>query len=227
MGKFFKFVLNIILILVLLFSGFSIYKKLEDYKKASDTYEDLRKEKEISKEKLLAINSDYKLWLEISETNIDYPVVQGKDNEFYLHHDFNKEKSGSGTIFMDYRNDYYKDENVIFYGHNMRNKSMFNNLQKFKDEEFFNNNNLIKIHTGGGTDTYEVFSVYVTKSNTDYLDVEFDETNSFEDYIETVSKKSMYPYKGTVTSSDKIITLSTCSYEFDNARTVVHAKLID
>ena len=231
MGKIIKLLINLILISVLLVSGSLIYKKISDYKKADEVYDELREEETgktvISPERLKSIYSDYKVWLEVENTNIDYPVVQTKDNEFYLKHDFNKDKSPSGTIFMDYRNDYDTDRNTIFYGHNMRNKTMFNQIQKFKDEKFFSENNLVKVHTNNGIDTYEVFSVYVTDSNTDYLDVEFENIMVFGEYINDVKEKSIYPYKGYVSADDKIITLSTCSYEFDDARTVIHAKLID
>jgi sortase B len=79
----------------------------------------------------------------VDNTNIDYPVVQGSDNEFYLSKYLYKNNLLSGSIFMDYRNDFDRDENVIIYGHNMRNKTMFSELEKFKEEDFFYKDNKI------------------------------------------------------------------------------------
>ena len=127
-----KFILNIILISILIFSGYNIYLKLDDYKKADELYDELRNinnnvDNNVStnnknkKPDLTNINSDFRGWIVVEGTNIDYPFVQGKDNNYYLHHDFNKNKSNSASIFMDYRNDYQNDKNTILYGHNMRN----------------------------------------------------------------------------------------------------------
>lgn len=91
---------------------------------------------EDSKEnKLKAINPDYKLWINIPNTDIDYPVVQGKDNDFYLNKNFNKEKSESETIFIDYRNHINLDteKNIVFYGHHMKDGTMFNQINKYKN----------------------------------------------------------------------------------------------
>lgn len=232
-----KFILNIILISILIFSGYNIYLKLDDYKKADELYDELRNinnnvDNNVStnnknkKPDLTNINSDFRGWIVVEGTNIDYPFVQDKDNNYYLHHDFNKNKSNSASIFMDYRNDYQNDKNTILYGHNMRNKSMFNNIVKFKDEKFWKENNKIIIYTPSSIDTYEVFSTYVTDSKDDYLTTNFTDISEFSKYLNEVKQKSIYKYNKEVNPSNKIITLSTCSYEFDDARTVVHGTLI-
>lgn len=77
------------------------------------------------------------MWLNISNSNIDYPVVQGMDNDFYLNHSFYKEESISGTLFIDYRNNIDSDKNIVIYGHHMKNETMFHDLNFFKEEEFF------------------------------------------------------------------------------------------
>ena len=113
MKKLIKILINIILTLILIFSCFSIYIKLSEYKKADKVYTDIREN--IQKEnqnkdkyqQLYNENKDYRLWIKINNTNIDYPVVQGSDNEFYLTHDFYKNPLSSGSIFMDYRNKNY------------------------------------------------------------------------------------------------------------------------
>ncbi len=225
-------IINLILIAVLIYSGYNIYLKLTEYKEADMVYEELRdlnKAEEINsrKEDLSNINEDFRFWLEVENTNIDYPVVQGKDNNYYLKKDFKNNTNGSGSIFMDYRNDYSIDKNTILYGHNMRNKTMFSRIEKYKEKEFFKENNKINVYTNYGIDVYEVFSVYATEPGFDYLDTSFSDDNTFLKYAQTVSDKSIYKYNGEVLASDKIITLSTCSYEFKDARTVVHGKLIE
>lgn len=112
-----------------------IKDKRDDNLLNSETEEE---EKSDDNEKvLLAINNDYKFWLSITNSNINYPVVQGTDNYFYLNHNFNKEKSISGTLFIDYENNIESDKNIVIYGHHMKNNTMFNNLNYFKNEDFF------------------------------------------------------------------------------------------
>ena len=225
MKKFIKTLINILLISILAYSGYNIYIKLKDYKKADKIYTQLQETNKTKNENLSNINPDFKFWISVDNTNIDYPVVQSSDNYFYLYKDFYKNKLNSGTIFMDYRNKYPNDRNIILYGHNMQNDTMFNNLEKFKDENFFKSNNKIRLLDKGKEYVYEVFSVYVTDTSYNYLDTEFDTDKDFLDYINKAKEKSLIPSNAEFKSLDKIITLSTCSYEFDGARTVVHAYL--
>ena len=227
MRKFIRTLINLILISILIFSGYNIYTKLSEYKKADNVYTELREKSQESNkyEKLSSINSDYRFWLKVNNTNIDYPVVQGKDNDYYLNHDFNKDYLASGSIFMDYRNDFENDKSIIIYGHHMRNKTMFGELANFKDESFFKENNKIKIEYKGKTYTYEIFSVYIADSSEDFLEINFNNDIEYENYINEIINKSLYKTNSTVSVDDKIITLYTCSYEFNGARTIVNAKL--
>lgn len=238
-----KKIANVILIAILAFSSFQIASKLVDYKKSEKLYSDIQnivESTEVNKveesednistyEKLKAINSDYKFWVEVENTNINYPVVQGSDNSYYLKKDFNKNYSSAGTIFMDALNNFEVDNNTVLYGHNMNNKTMFNNITLFKKENFFNQNNKIKIRHNEDEKEYiyEVFSVYHSDNTFDYNTVRFGEGYSFTNFIDDIKKKSMYKKNIEVTESDKILTLSTCSYEFKGAKTTVHAKLIE
>lgn len=223
MKKFLKYLINIVLIAILIYSGYNIYNKLTQYKKADKTYTEVRTEK---KETLKSKNPDFKFWLKVDNTNIDYPVVQSKDNTYYLNKDFYDQDSNSGSIFMDYR-DNPNSQNIILYGHNMRNKTMFNNLLEFKDQDFFNQNNKIRVIKDGKEYIYEVFSAYTIDEGYDYLIPNFSNSESFKQYIKDIKEKSLFKSNLDVNTNDKIITLSTCSYEFDDARTVVHAKLIN
>lgn len=229
MKKLIKLLINIILIILLIYSSLSIYTKLFEYKKADTVYTDIKEnaKNENKHQQLYNKNADYRFWIKIKNTNIDYPVVQGSDNEFYLTHDFYKNTLPSGSIFMDYRNSFENDKSVIVYGHHMRNKTMFGELVNFKNESFFKENNLIEIEYKGKTYTYEVFSVYVADLvNKDYLKTSFNTSTEFKNYLNYITERSIYKSNINIDISDKIITLYTCSYEFKDARTIVHAKLI-
>ncbi|MDB0438416.1 class B sortase [Clostridioides difficile] len=225
MKKLYRAIINIILILVIIYSGFNIYLKLNKYNQDTKVSAQLQK-KENKKEELSKINKDFKFWLSVDNTNINYPVVQSKDNSYYLDKDFYGKKSISGTLFMDYRNKSLDDQNVIIYGHNMKNKTMFNNLNKFKDEDFFKENNRIKITMDEKEFLYEVFSAYIVESDYDYLKTSFNSESDYQKYIDAITSKSLYESNIKVSSNDKIVTLSTCTYEFDDARMVIHGKLV-
>lgn len=191
---------------------------VNEYTKQKNTYNTLKKK-----------NEDYVFWVSVDNTNINYPVVQTSNNSTYLKTGFNKKKSSSGTIFMDTLNNFMTDKNVVLYGHNMNNKTMFNNLTKFKDRNFFNKNNKIRIkNTSNGREyIYEVFSVYHSDNNFNYNTVVFNDNYSFDSYLKDIQEKSMFKKNIDVSSRDKIITLTTCSYEFKGAKTSVHAKLVE
>lgn len=178
-----------------------------------------------NQEELKSINNNYEMWIEIPNTKINYPIVQGKDNEYYLKHNFKSESNMSGTIFVDCNNNIDEDKNIIIYGHNMRNGTMFNNITKFKEESFFNNNNTINIIRNNILYQYEIFSIYVEDESKVSLDIEFTDNDAFVNYALNEASKSMYNKNIIITEEDKIITLVTCSYEYTGARTILVGKL--
>ena len=178
-----------------------------------------------NQEELKSINNNYEMWIEIPNTKINYPIVQGKDNEYYLKHNFKNESNMSGTIFVDCNNNIDEDKNIIIYGHNMRNGTMFNNITKFKEESFFNNNNTINIIRNNILYQYEIFSIYVEDESKVSLDTEFADNDAFVNYALNEASKSMYNKNIIITEEDKIITLVTCSYEYTGARTILVGKL--
>lgn len=219
-----KLILNIMLVAILVLAGSKLSVKAFELKKSEDLRNELKtiSESEILKSK----NEDYRFWLNVDGTKVDYPVLQSTDNDFYLNHDFKKEASKSGSVVLDFRNDSLNDKNTIIYAHNMKDGSMFGDLKEFKKEEFFNNHGKITINNNDEISTYEIFSVYVRNNSTDYLKVDF-EGDEFEEYLNDIQERSMHKSDVEVNTDDKIITFSTCSYEFKNARLVIHAKLID
>lgn len=237
-----RFTINIILLAIISFSvteiaikGWQYYKadrtysKAEEFKPAAENSEEgnvINEENEDNYKKLKDINSDYKLWISIPEFEIEYPVVQGDDNEFYLHNDFYKNKSSSGSIFLDYRVDVEGDKNLIIYGHNMKNGSMFNKITKYKEADEFKKGK-IKIIENNMEYTYEVFSVFVEDENSHALKNKFNSVAEYDEYIDELKEKSMFKKEVKNTDYENIITLYTCSYEYDGARTIVVATLVN
>ena len=218
-------IVNIVLILIIFICIYNISEKLIEYNKADNSYEKIRVEKE--EENLYDKYEDYRGWIKIDNTNINYPIVQGKDNSFYLDKDINKNYLSSGSIFMNYLNHGFNDENTVLFGHHMRNKTMFAQLEKYKEKEFFQNDNDIKIEVENDKVlTYKVFSVYVTDANDNYIKTNFDNKSEYKEFLDKIKNKSIYKSDINVDENDKIITLSTCSYEFNDARMVVHGKLL-
>lgn len=218
-------IVNIVLILIIFICIYNISEKLIEYNKADNSYEKIRVEKE--EENLYDKYEDYRGWIKIDNTNINYPIVQGKDNSFYLDKDINKNYLSSGSIFMNYLNHGFNDENTVLFGHHMRNKTMFAQLKKYKEKEFFYGDNDIVIEVENDKVLkYKVFSAYVTDSKDNYIKTNFDDKAQYKEFLEDIKNKSLYKSDIDVNENDKIITLSTCSYEFNDARMVVHGKLL-
>ena len=161
----------------------------------------------------------------VDGTNINYPVVKGKDNSFYLDHDINGNLKTSGWVFMDYRNDSkLSDDNTIIYGHNLANKTAFGSLDNlFEDKWFKESNHLIVVRNKKKKYVYKVFSVYESSPETYYL-----QNNVYEEYLEflnTLKSRSIYDFKIKLNEKDRILTLSTCTSDNKN-RKVIHAVKI-
>ncbi|KKY02187.1 MULTISPECIES: class B sortase [Paraclostridium] len=226
-----RWLVNLILLIILLFSSYKIISKFMQYSKADKAYYKLYKIKESQQNNnnsvdLSYINKDYRGWLDVGGTNIHYPIVQSSNNEFYLNKDMDKNYLESGSIFLDFQNDKFNDSNTVLYGHSMRNGTMFGQLKKFKDEKFFTKHKTISIsESNGNILNYTIFSAYVTDSSNIYNKTSFDSKEDFNNFFNKIKKDSLFKSLVNVDSEDKILTLSTCSYEFDNARMVVHARL--
>lgn len=173
-------------------------------------------------------NPDIIGWIRIPGTNIDYPVVLGEDNRFYLDHDINRDQSRNGSIFMDYRNNAgLGQKHTILYGHHTRDHTMFTDLMKYKVQAFSQKNTIIEYYTRNRKTTWKIFAAYVTAVDFYYIQTIFPTAVSFSRFLESIRSRSKFSHPVDVTPQDQILTLSTCTYEFENARFVVHAVLID
>ena len=183
----------------------------------------------VSYQKLLGKNSDTVGWLTVPGTKIDYPVLKGTDNSYYLQRNFNRAKDSNGWIFMDYRNgDQELDSNTIIYGHNRYYSGvMFGTLNNVTKKRWLNNesNHYITFNTMYQSMTWKVFSIYSIDVTSDYLYINFENDETYQNFINLIKGRSNYQFNTEVTTKDKILTLSTC---LDNdKRLVVHAVLIN
>lgn len=183
---------------------------------------------------LYAINPEIVGWIKINGTNLDVQVVQAADNEKYLKTDFYGKKSRYGCPYLDYRSDakYLNDNNVI-YGHHMSDGLMFSNLDKYKTIEGYKQSPIIQYDTIYQTYYFKIIAAFVTNSlpedDNDYVFnytvSDFSSDDSFMSFVEEIQKRSIFNTNVNVLPDDKLITLSTCSYEFQKARLVVVGRL--
>ena len=176
---------------------------------------------------LILKNSDTVGWINVNGTNINYPFVKYTNNKFYLNHSFNKSKNSAGWIFMDYRNSKdISDKNTIIYGHAMLNETMFGSLKNTIKKSWYEDksNHYITIYTEKEKIIWQIFSIYYIEKDSFYLQTEFDDKDTFKEFINIIYKRSKIKFDADISSDDKILTLSTCYSK--NKRLVVHAKLI-
>ena len=171
-------------------------------------------------------NPDVVGWVKVNGTNINYPFVQANDNKYYLTHSFNKSYNAAGWVFLDYRNNNTNNKNTIIYAHGRTDKTMFGTLRKVLNNGWLNNTNnfVIKISTELENSLWQIFSVYHIPTTSDYLKTDFNDDNEFQDFISMIISRSSHNFNTNVTSTDNILTLSTCYSNSD--KMVVHAKLI-
>lgn len=240
-----KRILNIaiylILFLILICSGFKLYFWYKDKKNNDETTEQLKNNVKLEKikkdnsnnekyivdfKKLKSENSDVVAYIKVNNTNIEYPIVKTSNNNFYLNHSFDKSKNSRGWIFADYKNKFDNtDKNIVIYGHNMRDESMFGSLKNILNEEWYNNaeNNNITFLTEKGNYIYKVFSIYKIESEDYYIKTNFKNDEDYEKFLNTIKNRSIKNFDINLNINDKIITLSTCANN-NKYRIVLHAK---
>ena len=174
-----------------------------------------------------AINSDVKAWLTIFDTQISYPVVQTDDDETYLHRTFEGKSNASGCLFISQYNTGFDDPNTVIYGHNMKNGSMFHELVSYKDEKFFQKHRYGVLYTPEKTYWLDIFAAYVVSADGGFDQVLFssdeEEAAFFEKLLDRAPQQLGYKAEALA----PILTLSTCTYEYNDARFVVHARIME
>lgn len=232
-------VIYIMLLSILLYSGIKIYKWYKDKTNNNKIAEQIRdtviveeknedenkEESKVDFNKLKEQNSDAVAWIKVNNTNIEYPVVKGSNNSFYLNHSFDKSNNSAGWIFADYRNKFDNtDKNIVIYGHNMKDNSMFGSLKNILNSDWYDNeeNTNIILYTENEKCIYKVFSIYKIESEDYYIKKEFSDDNNFEQFVNTIKKRSIKEFNTDVSKDDNILTLSTCANN-NKYRIVLHA----
>lgn len=237
---------------VFLYAAYNLYHIYSEYKKGTDEYDQIEEMAvtdrdpdsvetagpeaqpeppiEVDFDRLKSINEDVIGWIYIDALeDVSYPVVQGEDNETYLHTTYEKNYNFAGTIFVDYENSSdFSDCNTLVYGHNMKNGSMFGHLKKFaEDEELYRKDRYFWILTPEKNYRYEIISAYTTGVNSDTYTLFKGPGTEFEKYLDTILGYSELKTESTdLTIKDKIVTLSTCTGN-ESTRFVVQGKRVN
>ena len=175
---------------------------------------------------LLDVNSDLVGWVSVPGT-IMIILLYRPTTMIFTSDGISISRLPAGAIFMDYRSDSKgQGRHTILYGHHMRNGTMFKELEKYKNAEFFEQNGYVRFDTLFAEIEWEVFSVYITDTTFPYIQVSFSSDEEYVDFIKRIQNKSIYQKDIELNAEDQILTLSTCTYEYDDARFVVHARRI-
>lgn len=183
------------------------------YEQAEDIYNALQK-----------VNEDVIGWISISDTEVDYPVVQAKDNTYYLNHNIEKEYSSRGSIFLDCQN-VEGDSHIVLYGHNMMDGGMFGDMEQYVEEEYYDIHPIIEFDMYGKKMQWEIFSVHFFDSEPQQ--VKFTDDIEFLKYVDGMIEKSIYGTEVDVNKDDIVLTISSCASRSSDERFVLHAKLIE
>ena len=234
-------IITILLIGLVLISSYLIFKEKKQNEKQENTFEDLieiveenienQEERKIDINKLYEENKDIVGWLKIDNTTINYPIMQNiNDPNYYLHRDFYKNYSSYGTPYMAKQCNLNSD-NIVIYGHHMKNNKMFGELEKYKSKDFYNNHKIITFTTLEKEYSYEIFAVFKTTVYTKntfryYENINFENKKMYNDFINICKDKSLYQTDIEIKDKEKLITLSTCEYSNKNSRLVIVARKI-
>lgn len=248
-------ILLILCVGAFLFAGYKLVSKQLEYRASEKTYDSLAEQfvKTGNKDKKEAdgedeivldpeispVNVDFKqlqadypdivAWLYCPETAINYPVCQYDDNAYYLNRLPNGQYNSGGTLFVDCLNQKnFADPNTIIYGHHMNDGSMFAKLVDYAYQDYYDKHPVMYLNTPKYNYRIELFAGYVTSA--DALDttyrISFTDDNEYNNVIDQIIAQSKFTSDVKPEPGDKILTLSTCTYEYDNARFVVQGKMV-
>ncbi len=191
-------------------------------------YQRIRKLLNINFDRLTSINPDAIGWIFSENTQISYPFVQGRDNAYYLTRLVSNEVNKLGSIFMDYRNRRdFSDGHTLIYGHNTKDGSMFNDLERYKDPNYFPDHNTIYVLTAEQIYRVDVFAAYMTTpQKIGQIDFNFDTQEAREQYISEARRLSNFQSEVVLSEEDRIVSLFTCDYATEDTRYVVIGKLV-
>lgn len=190
-------------------------------------------ERMLKVEELQKENSDIVGWIEIEDTNINYPVLQATDNSFYMNHNYKKEENTYGSIFLDKDYDWnIPSSNLLLYGHNLQNGSLFHDILNYKDKSYYKEHPTIRFTTENKDSEFEIISAFYSrvyyKSEKNvfryYYFVNADNEEEYNEFVDSAKEASIYDTGKTAEYGDQLITLSTCSYHTEDGRFAVVAR---
>lgn len=222
------------LVIIMFFSAWKIYSIVKDYKDNQSVYDVLTEQSrdgeftgDIDFEALRKINPDVIGWLYYKDSLIDYPVVKGSDNDYYLYRMFDGTYSAFGTLFVDAITDNpFKQFNTIVYGHHMRNGSMFGHLIRLKDPSYAEEHPRMELITPEGKFHLEIAAFLNQPSDSNIYTTNIRDIGGRQSYLETVEKLASYTTGVAIEPTDRIVILSTCAYEYKDARYMVICKMV-
>ncbi len=217
--------------------GLKILKGIHEYSSGNDAYSEIQKiamqqtsdEKKYNRidfDSLKQVNQDVIGWLTLNDTVIDYPVVKGNDNDYYLNHLFTGEINSLGTLFVDYRNnDPFMDQLTVIYGHSMLNGSMFFILERYKNQSFYEEHQEFVFETPDQTYTFEPIAGKVMDAKIPFLQFNFNTEEEYVNYIKEYISTSTFRSYVDFEKTDKTVMLIKCSADYEDARYVLLCKV--
>ena len=219
---------------IVVFSGYRVYKIMHDYKVNRDIYSRIAETAmpegfngEIDFDALRKINPDIVGWLYYESTNINYPIVQGKDNDYYLHISFDGTWTLGGTLFADaITEEPFNQFNTIVYGHHMQDHTMFGDIKELKDPEYCKEHPQFELITPEGKYHLKICAFVHQPSDSAIYTTNFHDEEGKQEYINLIKSLATYITTEEMTDEDRLVILSTCAYEYQEARYMVVGKMI-
>lgn len=183
---------------------------------------------EVDFTELLKENSDTVGWIIVHDTNINYPVVQTNDNDYYLNHAYDKTSNSAGWVYADFRDNFNVfSKNMVIYGHGRKDKIMFGSLTRALDKKWYTKqeNQIIQLSTLKYNTMWQIFSIYTIPAESYYIMTDFESNSEYAAFLGEMLNRSIYNFNVNLSTDDKILTLSTC-YNDNGIRLVVQAKLV-
>lgn len=217
---------------IMLVSGWRVFTILRNYQADRSVYNKISEaagdaEEKIDFDALKRINPDVIGWLYYKDTPIDYPVVKGENNEVYLSMLFDRTWGGCGTLFADCVTIApFKQFNTIVYGHHMKDGSMFACLKELRDKEYCKKNPKLQLSTPEGVFDLEIYAFLNEPSDSNIYLTNMDDEEGKQAYLDLINSLADYTTDVKVTTDDRLVMLSTCAYEFENARYIIACKMV-
>ena len=219
---------------IVVFSGYRVYKIMHDYKVNRDIYSKIAElampqgfTGDIDFDALREVNPDIVGWIYYEGTNINYPIVQGEDNDYYLHISFDGTWTLGGTLFADaITEDPFNQFNTIVYGHHMQDHTMFGDIKELKDPEYCKEHPQFELITPAGKYHLRICAFVHQPSDSAIYTTNFHDEEGKQEYINLIKSLATYITTEEMTAEDRLVILSTCAYEYQEARYMVVGKMI-